>query len=72
MAQSTIKDKFQATIPLEVRPAPGLGELFGSLKLKRPVASTREEKHAAREAMAREAAKKLDKFRDIKRFEPTA
>jgi len=29
--------------------------LFGSLKLKRPVASAREEKQAAREAIAREA-----------------
>ena len=82
MAQSTITDKFQTTIPLEVRlalklkprqrvsyelrsdgsavmrPAPGLGELFGSLKLKRPAASAREEKQAGREAMAREAAKK--------------
>ena len=82
MAQSAITDKFQTTIPLEVRlalnlkrrqrvsyevrgdgsavlrPAPGLEELFGSLKLKRPVASSREEKQAAREAMARGAAKK--------------
>ena len=82
MAQSTITDKFQTTIPLEVRlalklkprqrvsyelrsdgsavmrPAPGLGELFGSLKIKRPAASAREEKQAGREAMAREAAKK--------------
>ena len=82
MAQSTITDKFQTTIPLEVRlalnlkprqrvsyevrgdgsavmrPVPGLDELFGSLKLKRAAASAREEKQAAREAMAREAAKK--------------
>jgi bifunctional DNA-binding transcriptional regulator/antitoxin component of YhaV-PrlF toxin-antitoxin module len=82
MAQSTITDKFQTTIPLEVRlalnlrprqrityevrgdgsavlrPAPGLDELFGSVKLKRPAASAREEKRAAREAMAREAGKK--------------
>ena len=80
MAQSTITDKFQTTIPLEVRqalklkprqrvsyelrsdgsavmrPEPDLDELFGSLKPKRPVASSREEKQAAREAMAREAA----------------
>jgi bifunctional DNA-binding transcriptional regulator/antitoxin component of YhaV-PrlF toxin-antitoxin module len=78
MAQSTITDKFQTTIPLEVRlalklrprqrvsyevradgsaimrPAPGLDELFGSLKIKRTAASAREEKQAAREAMARE------------------
>jgi len=79
MTQSTITDKFQTTIPLEVRqalklsprqrvsyelradgsavirPVPGIDELFGSLKLKRPVASAREEKQAAREAIAREA-----------------
>lgn len=80
MAQSTITDKFQTTIPLEVRlalklkprqrvsyevqgdgsavirPAPGLAELFGSLKPKRAAASARKEKLAARAAMAREAA----------------
>ncbi len=80
MTHSTITDKFQTTIPREVRealqlkprqrlsyevrkdgsvvvrPEPALDELFGSLKLRRPVASTREEKQAAREAMAREAA----------------
>lgn len=79
MAQSTITDKFQTTIPREVRvalklkprqrvsyelrpdgsailrPEPELDELFGSLKLKKPVASSREEKQAAREAIAREA-----------------
>ena len=79
MTQSTVTDKFQTTIPLEVRkalklaprqrvsyelrtdgsavirPVPGLDELFGSLTLNRPVASTREEKRAAREAIAREA-----------------
>jgi bifunctional DNA-binding transcriptional regulator/antitoxin component of YhaV-PrlF toxin-antitoxin module len=79
MTQSTITDKFQTTIPLEVRvalklkprqrvsyelrpdgsaimrPEPGLDELFGSLKLKKPVASSREEKRAARAAIAREA-----------------
>ena len=79
MTHSTITDKFQTTIPLEVRqalklsprqrvsyelradgsaiirPVPGLDELFGSLTPNRPVASTREEKRAAREAMAREA-----------------
>jgi bifunctional DNA-binding transcriptional regulator/antitoxin component of YhaV-PrlF toxin-antitoxin module len=82
MAQSTITEKFQTTIPLEVRlalqlkprqrvsyeirgdgsavmrPAPGLEELFGSLKLGRPAASPRAEKQAAREAIAQEAARK--------------
>jgi antitoxin PrlF len=82
MAQSTITDKFQTTIPLEVRlalklrprqrvsyevrgdgsavmrPAPGLDVLFGSLKFKRTAASAREEKQAARQAMARDAANK--------------
>ncbi len=82
MTQSTITDKFQTTIPREVREAlglrprqrisyevlsdqsvvlraePALDELFGSLKLKRPVASTQEEKQAAREAMARQSARK--------------
>lgn len=81
MSQSTITDKFQTTIPVEVRLAlklkprqrvsyeiradgsavlraePGLDELFGSLKPGRPVATAREEKRAAREAMAREAAR---------------
>ena len=81
MAQSTITDKFQTTIPLEVRealhlkprqrvsyevrpdgsailrPEPGLKELFGSIKLKKPVALPQEEKRAARAAMALEAAK---------------
>ena len=80
MMQSTITDKFQTTIPLEVRqalklaprqrvsyqvrpdgsavlrPVPQLGELFGSVKLGRPVAGARDEKRAAREAIAREAA----------------
>jgi antitoxin PrlF len=79
MTQSTITDKFQTTIPREVRealrlkprqrlsyriqtdgsvvvrPEPALDELFGSLKLRRPVAITREEKQAARKAMARDA-----------------
>jgi len=79
MTQSTITEKFQTTIPLEVRralklaprqrvsyelrpdcsavirPVPGLDELFGSLPLNRPVASPREEKQAAREAIARDA-----------------
>jgi bifunctional DNA-binding transcriptional regulator/antitoxin component of YhaV-PrlF toxin-antitoxin module len=81
MPQSTITDKFQTTIPLEVRralklaprqrvsyelradgsavirPVPGLDELFGSLKLNRPVASTQEEKQAAREAIGLEAGR---------------
>jgi bifunctional DNA-binding transcriptional regulator/antitoxin component of YhaV-PrlF toxin-antitoxin module len=80
MTQSTVTDKFQTTIPLEVRralklsprqkvtyelrrdgsavmrPVPQLEALFGSLKINRPMASIREEKQAARAAMAREAA----------------
>jgi len=80
MPQSTITDKFQTTIPLEVRqalklaprqrvsyelrpdgsavirPIPGLNELFGSLTLNRAAAPSSEEKQAAREAIAREAA----------------
>lgn len=39
-----------------LRPEPGLEVLFGSLKLKKPAASTHDEKRAAREAMAREAS----------------
>jgi bifunctional DNA-binding transcriptional regulator/antitoxin component of YhaV-PrlF toxin-antitoxin module len=82
MAQSTITEKFQTTIPLEVRkalrlqprqrvsyevrpdgsailrPAPGLDALFGSIKLKKPAATTQTEKLAARNAMARETARK--------------
>lgn len=82
MTQSTITDKFQTTIPVEVRralklrprqrvsyeicadgsavirSAPGLEELFGSVKVKRPIASPEEEKRAAQEAMARETASK--------------
>lgn len=38
-----------------LRPEPDLDELFGSVKLKRTVKSSREEKEAARNAMAREA-----------------
>jgi bifunctional DNA-binding transcriptional regulator/antitoxin component of YhaV-PrlF toxin-antitoxin module len=81
VAQSTITDKFQTTIPVEVRhalnlkprqrvsyelrldgsavlrPEPGLDELFGSLKIKKLVASNRTEKQSARDAIAREAAK---------------
>ncbi len=81
MTQSTITDKFQTTIPLDVRqalklkprqrvsyelqpdgtavmrPIPRLDELFGSIKLDRPVASIREEKDAARKAMSEEASR---------------
>ena len=81
MAQSTITDRFQTTIPLDVRqalklkprqrvsyevrpdgsailrPIPRLDELFGSVKLHRPAATPREEKQAARDAMAREASR---------------
>ena len=80
VAQSTITDKFQTTIPVAVRRAlnlkprqrvsyelqpdgsavlrsePGLEELFGSLKTKRPFASIAAEIAAARAAMARAAA----------------
>lgn len=80
MAQSTITDKFQTTIPVAVRealglkprqrvsyevradgsailrPEPGLNELFGSIKINKPVASPQEEKRAARNAMAQESA----------------
>ena len=82
MTQSTITDKYQTTIPLEVRealhlkprqrvsyevrpdgtavmrPVPRLDELFGSVKLGRPVANIREEKEAARKAIAQEASRK--------------
>jgi len=82
MTQSTITDKFQTTIPLEVRkalklaprqrvsyelrpdgsavirPVPSLDELFGSLAFNRPAALPREEKQAARAAIAREAGSK--------------
>jgi len=81
MTQSTLTDKFQTTIPREVRealglrprqrlsysvqrdgsvvlrPEPGLDELFGSLKLSRPIASPQHEKEGARKAMAQEAAR---------------
>jgi hypothetical protein len=40
----------------EMHPISSLEELFGSLKPDRPIASPREEKQAAREAIAREAA----------------
>jgi bifunctional DNA-binding transcriptional regulator/antitoxin component of YhaV-PrlF toxin-antitoxin module len=39
-----------------MRPVPPLDELFGSVKLGKPVAGTREEKRAARDAIAREAS----------------
>ena len=81
MSQSTITDKFQTTIPVDVRealklsprqrvsyevrpdgsailrPVPGLEQLFGSVKLGRPVASSGEEKRAARAAMGRTSSK---------------
>ena len=41
-----------------IRPVPHLDELFGSLKPGKPVADTRTEKQAARDAMARDAATK--------------
>jgi hypothetical protein len=40
-----------------VRPLPQLDALFGSLVIKKPVASPRKEKQAARAAMAKEAAR---------------
>ena len=82
MAQSTITDRFQTTIPLDVRealnlkprqrvsyevrtdgsaiirPIPALDELFGSITLGKPVASIREEKEAARKAIAQEVSRK--------------
>ena len=82
MSQSTITDKFQTTIPADVRqalklsprqrvsyelrpdgsailrPVPSLGQLFGSIRLGRAAASSREEKEAARSAMARVASKR--------------
>jgi bifunctional DNA-binding transcriptional regulator/antitoxin component of YhaV-PrlF toxin-antitoxin module len=39
-----------------LRPEPGLDELFGCIKLRKPVASAQTEKLAARRAMAGEAA----------------
>ncbi len=39
-----------------IRPLPGLDELFGSLKSRRRPGTPREEKQAARLAMARDAA----------------
>ncbi len=52
MAQSTATDSTQTTNPPHARP----DELFGCLALNRPVADTRNEKHAAREAIAQEAS----------------
>ncbi|MGO8677208.1 MAG: type II toxin-antitoxin system PrlF family antitoxin [Limisphaerales bacterium] len=40
-----------------LRPVPRLDEIFGSVKLGRSAASSREEKRAARHAIAREASK---------------
>ena len=37
------------------RPVPGLDSLFGSLKLRKPVASAEEVKRSARDAIAHEA-----------------
>lgn len=82
MTQSTITDRFQTTIPQDVRealklkprqrvsyevrpdgsaiirPVPRLDELFGSVKLGKPVASIRQEKEAARKAMAQESSRR--------------
>jgi antitoxin PrlF len=41
-----------------LRPVPGLDQLYGSVKLGRRVASIREEKQAARLAMAQAGSKK--------------
>ncbi|MHC1768990.1 MAG: type II toxin-antitoxin system PrlF family antitoxin [Verrucomicrobiia bacterium] len=41
-----------------IRPEAGPMGLFGSLRLKRPVGSTREEKQAARRAIATEATRR--------------
>jgi bifunctional DNA-binding transcriptional regulator/antitoxin component of YhaV-PrlF toxin-antitoxin module len=84
MTQSTITDRFQTTIPLDVRealklkprqrvsyevrpdgsavirPVPRLDDLFASVTLKRPVATIRDEKEAARAAIAAEASREGD------------
>ena len=52
MAQSTTTGSPQTTNPPQEHP----DELFGSLTLNRPVADTRTEKHAAREAISQEAS----------------
>jgi hypothetical protein len=44
-----------------LRPVPRLDSLFGSLKVNRPVADSRTEKLAAREAIAQEAAREGSK-----------
>ena len=51
MAQSTTTKSPQTTNQPQARP----DELFGRLTLNRPVADTRTEKHAAREAISQEA-----------------
>ena len=85
MIQSTITDRFQTTIPYDVRealklkprqrvsyevrpdgsavirPVTALDELFGSVKLNRPFVSPREEKEAARAAIAADVASKSRK-----------
>lgn len=47
-------DDAEPRVTLVLPSEPALGDLFGSLKLNRPVASTHEEKQAARDAMAQE------------------
>ena len=49
-----------------LRPEPELDDLFGSLKLKKPAVSSRDEKRAARAAMAWEAGVK-----EVTRYEPS-
>ncbi len=53
-----IGDETEPRVTVVLHPEPALGDLFGSLKLNRPVASTYEEKQAARDAMAQETAGK--------------
>ena len=50
-----IGDETEPRVTVVLHPDPALGDPFGSLKLNRPVASTHEEKQAARDAMARES-----------------
>jgi len=40
-----------------IRPIPTLDEIFGSIKIRRPAGTVREEKQAAREAWARDGNK---------------
>ena len=40
-----------------MRPVPSLDELFGSVKVQRPIGTPREEKQAARAAIARQGNK---------------